>query len=371
MTTRVALVSCVKSKRTSVSPAGDLYTSQLFRALRAHAVAHADSWYVLSAEHGLLRPDQMVAPYERTLSAMPKRDRAAWAERVQGQLLEVLPTGAEVILLAGTRYREGLVPFLRARGFSVSVPLEGLGIGKQLQKLKQVVRRDSMHDDLERLYALLARLEEQPGQGRRLAEHHGRAAWPERGVYFFREPGESRATRPGVSRVVRVGTHAVSASSKSTLWDRLRTHRGGRTGGGNHRGSIFRLHVGAAMLARDGSELPTWGVGSSAPKSIRVDEADHERRVSTYIGAMSALWVEVPDAPSPESARAYVERNAIALLSNELSPVDQPSTDWLGLRSPREEIRRSGIWNLSHVGRRYEPEFLDVLESFVTRACSR
>lgn len=371
MAVRVALVSCVKSKRTSVSPAGDLYTSQLFRALRAHAMAHADTWYVLSAEHGLLRPDQRIAPYERTLNAMPKRERFAWAASVQGQLLEVLPTGAEVIVLAGTRYREELLPFLRSHGFSVTVPLEGLAIGKQLQKLKQAERRDSMSDDLERLYALLARLEVQPGQGRRLAEHHGRSAWPERGVYFFREPSESRTTRPDVSRVVRVGTHAVSANAKSTLWGRLRTHRGGRTGGGNHRGSIFRLHVGAAMLARDGLELPNWGIGSSAAKSIRVDEADHERRVSAYIGAMSALWVEVPDAPGPESARAYLERNAIALLSNALSPVDQPGRAWLGLHSPREEIRRSGLWNLNHVERRYEPGFLDVLESYVTGACTR
>ncbi len=228
-----------------------------------------------------------------------------------------------------------------------------------------------MRDDLERFYALLARLEEQPGQGRRLADHTGRSAWPARGVYFFREPGESRAVRPGVSRVVRVGTHAVSANSKSTLWGRLRTHRGARKGGGNHRSSIFRLHVGAAMLARDGADLPTWGIGSSALKPIHVGEASHERHVSAYIGAMSVLWVEVPDEPGPESARAFVERNAIALLSNEFSPVDPPSGDWLGLNSPCKEIRRSGLWNLDHVERRYEPGFLDVIESFVVRACSR
>ena len=68
---------------------------------------------------------------------MPTRERLAWAELVQLQLLELLPTGAEVILLAGLRYREEIVPFLRERGFSVSVPLEGLPIGKQLQRLKQ------------------------------------------------------------------------------------------------------------------------------------------------------------------------------------------------------------------------------------------
>jgi hypothetical protein len=66
---------------------------------------------------------------------MRKPDRLAWAARVQRQLLEVLPPGAEVIILAGMRYREHLVPFLREHGFSVSIPLEGLPFGKQLQQL--------------------------------------------------------------------------------------------------------------------------------------------------------------------------------------------------------------------------------------------
>src|SRR5262245_25038878 len=129
MATRIALVSCVKEKRRSAAPARDLYLSQLFRGLRRYAENHADEWYVLSAEHGVLRPDQVVEPYERTLNNMPKRERIAWAEKVKNQLLEILPAGAEIIVLAGLRYREDIEPFLRNRGFSVSVPLEGLKIG--------------------------------------------------------------------------------------------------------------------------------------------------------------------------------------------------------------------------------------------------
>jgi hypothetical protein len=50
--------------------------------------------------------------------------------------MQVLSPDAEVIVLAGLRYREELIPFLRKRGFGVTVPLEGLGFGKQLQRLK-------------------------------------------------------------------------------------------------------------------------------------------------------------------------------------------------------------------------------------------
>lgn len=110
--------------------------SQLFRGFRRYAEANADEWFIVSAEYGLLSPEQVVEPYERTLNKMNKAERVAWGERVQRQLLGVLPESAEVILLAGARYREGIEPFLRDRGFKVMVPLRGLSFGEQLQKLK-------------------------------------------------------------------------------------------------------------------------------------------------------------------------------------------------------------------------------------------
>jgi hypothetical protein len=225
-----------------------------------------------------------------------------------------------------------------------------------------------LKDDLDRFYSLLRLLEIRPGQGRPLSEYSGRSGLPTRGVYFFREPNENRQADPGVPRIVRVGTHAVSAGSKSTLWGRLRTHRGGRSGGGNHRGSIFRLHVGAALLRRDQGrlgELATWSQGSSAPRTVRDGEAVHEQRVSAYLGSLSILWVQIPDEPGPLSGRAIVERNAIALLSNQLRPLDPPSQNWLGLSSPRSEIRESGLWNLNYVRDHYDPAFLDTLAVFV------
>lgn len=135
---RIALVSCVKSKRSSAAAAQDLYVSSLFQGLRRFAQSNADAWYILSAEHGLLRPDELVSPYEKTLNKMLKAERLAWAQKVERQLLGVLPAGAEIILLAGARYRENIEPFLRGHGFAVSVPLEGFKMGQQLRYLKQL-----------------------------------------------------------------------------------------------------------------------------------------------------------------------------------------------------------------------------------------
>jgi hypothetical protein len=217
-----------------------------------------------------------------------------------------------------------------------------------------------MSDDLERFYAILSRLEKHSGQGRKLSECTARWPWPSRGVYFFREPGEGRRERPDVMRVVRVGTHALRLRSRSTLWGRLRAHRG-PTGGGNHRASIFRLHVGAALLARDGLSLSTWGGGTSASKEIRLVEADHEGRVSEHIGRMSVLWLDILDDPGPKSVRSSIERNAISLLSNRLHPTDAPNATWLGRHSPDERIRRSGLWNLDHVNDSHDVAFLELM----------
>jgi hypothetical protein len=138
MTVRVALVSCGSSKQASAAPASDLYISWRFRSLRAYAAANADAWYILSARHGLLLPDQVVEPYDQTLDTMSKSDRQVWADRVQRQLLQVLPPGATVIVLAGKRYRVDLIPYLCQRGFTVRVPFEGLTLFQQAHRLKQL-----------------------------------------------------------------------------------------------------------------------------------------------------------------------------------------------------------------------------------------
>lgn len=135
---RVALVSCVKSKLDHPSEAKDLYTSPLFKKLRSYAEANADRWYILSAEHGLLRPDLRIAPYEKTLNKMRASERKRWARKVTMQFEECIPPDAEVVMLAGERYRESLIPWLLERGNAVQIPLKGLSLGNQLKRLSEI-----------------------------------------------------------------------------------------------------------------------------------------------------------------------------------------------------------------------------------------
>lgn len=236
---------------------------------------------------------------------------------------------------------------------------------------------DRLADRL-RFYELLERLASQVGGPRLLGNCHATMDWPPRGVYFFLESGETRSSTGDGDRVVRVGTHALKSGAKSTLWRRLSQHRGSSsTGGGNHRGSIFRLLVGSALANQSRTPLPdSWGVSSSVrgaalklgveSSAIKEAETDLERRVSAYIGQMPFLWLNVDDRPGPESDRDLIERNSIALLSGYRSPAaDTPSPEWLGNSSDREPVRRSGLWNNRHVDAAYDPSFLDLMESWI------
>jgi hypothetical protein len=230
------------------------------------------------------------------------------------------------------------------------------------------IANKSHHADLVRFYTILTNLETKIGGARKLASCSGRMDWPKRGVYFFFEQGENRSDTGNGLRVVRVGTHALKVGSGTKLWTRLSQHRGQpKTGGGNHRGSIFRLIVGAALINRDGLAFRTWGNGNTADKEVRDGEIGLERQVSQVIGNMRFLWLEIEDEPRPDSLRGYIERNSIALLSNyNKPPLDLPSKAWLGHHCNRERVRKSGLWNQNHVEEGYDPAFIDKLERLVS-----
>lgn len=220
--------------------------------------------------------------------------------------------------------------------------------------------------DIERFYSALRTLQARQGI-RKLSDCHGRMSWPNRGVYFFFEEGEFRENGQDL-RVVRIGTHAVSQGSKTSLWNRLRGHKGTNAGGGNHRGSIFRLHVGSALIQRKGIECITWGTRAQTRQDVRALEHSIEMKVSQEIGAMPIIWVDVDDAPGTNSARAYIERNAIALLSNAgKEPIDPPSKHWLGRDADHAVIGRAGLWNVNHIEGKYDPKFICLFAELAAR----
>jgi hypothetical protein len=133
----VYLISCVKKKRTKPSPARELYRSDWFKKAREYVETSNCAWFVLSAKYGLVSPDQIISPYKKTLNKMLVSERKAWAEKVLRQLQKAMPQLSQVIVLAGERYREFLIPNLEVDRVSVVVPMKGLAIGQQLRWLSR------------------------------------------------------------------------------------------------------------------------------------------------------------------------------------------------------------------------------------------
>jgi hypothetical protein len=233
--------------------------------------------------------------------------------------------------------------------------------------------------DIERFYDLMDRLERSVGGRRTLADLRSFKDVPRRGVYFFFAPGELRRESGRGMRVVRVGTHALSENSRSTLSQRLSQHRGGGDGKGNHRGSIFRLLIGQALIARgDVAPSRSWRVKgdlTSAAESLQFEHATLaaaeepiERAVSCHLGAMTFLCVRIDDEPGSSSLRDMIERNCIALLSNfERECIDPASANWLGNSCDRPLVRWSGLWNQRHTDEAHDPLSLDKLEGVVAQ----
>ena len=128
----LCLVSCVAKKLPRPAPARELYTSTWFGKARGLVEAQGWPWFILSAKYGVVAPEQVIAPYEKTLNKRGTAERRHWAEGCLRALGPHVADVKSVVFLAGEKYREFLKPALANRGIEVHVPMQGLQIGKQL-----------------------------------------------------------------------------------------------------------------------------------------------------------------------------------------------------------------------------------------------
>jgi hypothetical protein len=174
------------------------------------------------------------------------------------------------------------------------------------------------------------------------------------GVYLVFENGQAR-TATCLVRVARVGTHALTATSRTMLWNRLAQPCGqvsGRNpGGGSHRDSVLGRHVGYALLATGSWPADvqrSWPI-QRADSGQKAAEEPLERAVIAYIGAMPLLWLAVPD----RSQHPTIESNAAAAFPAHRG-IDAVSPNWLGRNATNLKVRTSGLWNSNHVTDLYQ-----------------
>jgi hypothetical protein len=160
---------------------------------------------------------------------------------------------------------------------------------------------------------------------------------PLNGIYVLFEKGEKAH---GGDRIVRIGTHTGKGQLKSRLIQHFVNENKDR--------SIFRKNIGRAILNRDKDSFITKWEIDLTPKETRdklsgkIDskkQKEVEKKVSDEIRQnFSFVVFEIED----EKKRLELESKLISTVS--LCEDCKPSPAWLGLFSPKEKIRHSGLW---------------------------
>lgn len=325
---KIVLISCASKKapikENEKIKAEKLYISQLFKSNLKYAKSlNPDKIFILSAKYGLVDLEQEIETYEKTLNIMPDDEVKKWA----GGVLEDLKQKAnidedEFIFLAGEKYRKHLI--LRIKNYLV--PMKGLGIGKQLRFLKD----KNKENFCAKLHILFNHAERHkfPFEDRNI---------PKNGIYLLFEKGE---LAHGGDRIVRVGTH----NGENQLISRLKQHFLKE----NKDRSIFRKNIGRAILNKEGDDfLEKWEIDLTTKEakenfssSINFEkQKEIEKQVSKHIQDNFTFVVfRVEDVQK----RLKLESKIISTIS--LCEECFPSENWFGLHSPKEKIKKSGLW---------------------------
>lgn len=114
---KIALLACSKSKKGKDQPeelfrAEDIYTGNSFRkSLDKVRKEDFDDYFIISAKHHLLKKDQMISYYDKTLYKMSAKECKEWAEIVYSQLKKELVNLDEIefYIFGGEKYYENLL----------------------------------------------------------------------------------------------------------------------------------------------------------------------------------------------------------------------------------------------------------------------
>ena len=119
---KIALIACVKEKKSEPCAAREMYISPSFKAW----MNYAESWgankiYILSGKYGLLELEEKIAPYDINLNMATSEERKSWSLGVIQKLSnKTLLTEDHFLVLANSIYSEYLIPHLKYH----SIPLD-------------------------------------------------------------------------------------------------------------------------------------------------------------------------------------------------------------------------------------------------------
>ena len=148
-------------------------------------------------------------------------------------------------------------------------------------------------------------------------------------------------------RIVRIGTNT---GKQAVLAGRLAEHFENE----NKDRSVFRKHIGRALLSRDSDPyLDVWNIDFTSRANrdqfgYRIDserQKSVERRVTAYL--RESISVALRDHVVTSKGRVRLEKHMIGTVAQ--CPDCGPSADWLGRHAPDSRIAESGLWQVQHL----------------------
>lgn len=158
-TTRYALLGCGASKRPGVLPARAKYDSSYFAEKMKFAETFCDRWWILSAEHGILRPETEIDDYDTHIGDLSEQEVDHWTRDVYVTLRASDAKWVacdQLYVLLGKQYINAIQDILdELEDLSVSpvevvYPFEGTeGIGDQRSWLSSAVEQRDTEPETE------------------------------------------------------------------------------------------------------------------------------------------------------------------------------------------------------------------------------
>ena len=165
---------------------------------------------------------------------------------------------------------------------------------------------------------------------------------PLNGIYILFEKGE---TAHGTDRIVRVGTHTGDDNLSARLWEHFIVENKDR--------SIFRKHIGRAILVRDKDPFRDqweWDLTSTKNKKKYSSKLDWNKQKQTEMLVTKYIQKNLSFVVLPVMSKQQ-RLDLEGRLIGEVSRCEEcgPSALWLGKHAPARRIRQSGLWQIQKV----------------------
>ncbi|TNF49719.1 MAG: hypothetical protein EP305_01995 [Bacteroidetes bacterium] len=110
---RVALIACVKEKKDYSCAAIEMYEGFFPSWLQHSERLKAEKFYILSGKYGLLKPDEIIEPYDFNLNYASKEYLNEWNDKVLKRLNELENISeCEFLIYTNLTYMKELIKVL-------------------------------------------------------------------------------------------------------------------------------------------------------------------------------------------------------------------------------------------------------------------